>query len=84
MPIGGGPDSVAYDPELHRVYTTGKAGVLSVIQQDSPDRYRLLDSIPLHYGAHTLAIAPVTHAVYAGYAGLLVSPRLAVFMPTHQ
>ena len=27
----------------------------------------------LHYGAHTLAVDPVTHAVYVGYASLLVS-----------
>jgi YVTN family beta-propeller protein len=59
LPIGGLPDSVAYDPELHR---TGLAGIMSVVQQDAPNTYRLLDTVHLHYGAHTLAIDPVTHA----------------------
>lgn len=81
LPIGGGPDSVGYDAGLHRLYTTGRSGVLSVIQQDSPDSYRRLDQISLHYGAHTLAVDPVTHELYVGYASLLLPARLAVFAP---
>jgi YVTN family beta-propeller protein len=83
LPIGGGPDSVGFDPALHRIYTTGRSGVLSVIQQDSPDSYRRLDQIRLHYGAHTLVVDPVTHRVYVGYASLLVPARLAVFAPVN-
>jgi YVTN family beta-propeller protein len=83
LPIGGGPDSVGFDPALHRLYTTGRSGVLSVIQQDSPDSYRRLDQINLHYGAHTLAVDPGTHKVYVGYASLLAPARLAVFVPVN-
>jgi YVTN family beta-propeller protein len=81
IPIGGGPDSIAFDTELHRIYTAGKAGVMTVIQQSSPDTYKVLDSIELHYGAHTLAVDPVTNDVYVGYASLLVRSRVAVFSP---
>jgi YVTN family beta-propeller protein len=79
--IGGGPDAVSFDPELHRVYTAGKAGVLTVIREDTPDSYQVLDSIKLHYGAHTLTFDPYTHNVFVAYASLLVRPRLAVFAP---
>jgi DNA-binding beta-propeller fold protein YncE len=79
LPIGGGPDAVAYDPQLRRIYATGLAGVLTVVRQDGPDRYRLTSRIPLHFGAHTLAVDPTTHRVYVGYASLLLPPRLAVF-----
>ena len=81
FPIGGGPDSVAYDPKLRRLYTTGKSGVLVAFQQDTPDTYRQIDSIGLHYGAHTLAVDPATHWVYVGYAGLVARARVAVFRP---
>lgn len=81
VPIGGGPDSVAFDSELHRIYTAGKAGVLSVIRQDGPDSYHVLDSVKLHYGAHTLAVDPRTHKVYVGYASLISAARVAVFEP---
>jgi len=81
VPIGKAPDSVAFDPELHRIYTTGKSGVLVVIQQEEPNTYKVLDIIRLHYGAHTLTLDPATHALYVGYAGLVVNPRVAVFTP---
>jgi YVTN family beta-propeller protein len=81
LPIGKGPDSVAFDPTLHRIYTTGKSGVLVVIQQDEPNKYKILDTVRLHYGAHTLTVDPTTHVLYVGYAGLLVNPRVAVFIP---
>jgi DNA-binding beta-propeller fold protein YncE len=83
LPIGGGPDSVAYDPGLKRVYATGKSGILSVIQQDGPNTYHTLDTVKLHYGAHTLAIDPATHRLYVAYASLILPPRLAVFDARH-
>jgi DNA-binding beta-propeller fold protein YncE len=79
--IGGGPDSVAYDATLHRIYSAGKSGKLNVIQQDGPDTYRSLDEISTHYGAHTLTVDPLTHRVFVGYASLLAHPRIAVFSP---
>ena len=81
LKIGGGPDSVAFDPTLHRIYSAGKSGKLTVIQQEGPDAYRVLDEIRTHYGAHTLAVDPVSHKVYVGYASLLAHPRIAVFSP---
>jgi YVTN family beta-propeller protein len=81
VPIGMAPDSVAFDPALHRIYTTGRSGVLVVIQQDEPAKYRILDSVHLHYGAHTLTVDSATHTLYVGYAGLVVNPRVAVFIP---
>ena len=84
LPIGGLPDSVAYDPELHRIYTTGLAGVMTVIQEDGPNTYRILDNIRLHYGAHTLAVDAATHRVYAAYLSLFIRPRLAVFAPRRE
>jgi DNA-binding beta-propeller fold protein YncE len=81
LKIGGGPDSVAFDPTLHRIYSAGKAGKLTVIQQDGPDTYRVLDKIRTHYGAHTLAVDPVSHKVFVAYASLFAHPRIAVFSP---
>ncbi|HWX32632.1 MAG TPA: hypothetical protein VNZ53_35030 [Steroidobacteraceae bacterium] len=81
VPIGMAPDSVVFDPSLHRIYATGRVGVLVVIQQDEPAKYRILDSVRLHYGAHTLTVDPASHTLYVGYAGLVVNPRVAVFTP---
>jgi DNA-binding beta-propeller fold protein YncE len=81
VPVGGGPDSVAYDAQLHRIYVTGRSGVLCVIERDSKGALATLDSISLHYGAHTLAVDPASHRLYIAYASLLIAPRIAVFSP---
>jgi len=81
LKIGGGPDSVAFDPTLHRIYSAGKAGELAVIEQNGPDTYQVLDRIRTHYGAHTLSVDPVSHKVFVAYASLFARPRIAVFSP---
>lgn len=81
VPVGGGPDSVAYDSQLHRIYVTGRSGVLCVVERDSKGALTTLDSISLHYGAHTLAVDPESHRLYVAYASLVVVPRIAVFSP---
>jgi YVTN family beta-propeller protein len=81
VPVGLGADSVAYDPELHRIYVTGLFGRLSVVNQAAADTYHVVDSNYLHFNAHTLAIDPVTHRLFVGYSSLAIPPRLAVFTP---
>jgi len=81
VPVGLGADSVAYDPELHQIYITGLFGLLSVVNQATTDTYHVVDSNYLHFNAHTLAIDPVTHRLFVGYASLAIPPRLAVFAP---
>jgi hypothetical protein len=41
----------------------------------------VIDTVHLHYGAHTLTVDLKTHTVFVGYAGLVVNPRVAVFIP---
>ena len=79
VPVGGGPDSVAYDAQLHRIYVTGRSGVLCVVERGSKGALTTLDTIPLHYGAHTLAVDPESHRLYVAYASLVIAPRIAVF-----
>lgn len=79
IPVGNKPDSVAFDPVLRRIYTAGVGGKLTVIQQNDPDSYQVLENISTHYGAHTLALDPETHKIYVAYASLLTYPRIAVF-----
>jgi hypothetical protein len=81
LKIGRGPDAVAFDPGLKRIYATGLGGEVSVTQQLGADAYRNLDIVSTHFAAHTLAIDPRTHEVYVGYGSLAVPPRIAVFSP---
>src|SRR5262245_15730246 len=56
VPIGAGPDDSAYDPETHLIYTSNADGTVSVIQQDSPDTYRLLETVKNATGASNMAL----------------------------
>jgi hypothetical protein len=52
-----------------------------VVERDSKGAFATVDTIALHFGAHTLAVDPVSHWLYVGYASLFIAPRIAVFSP---
>jgi YVTN family beta-propeller protein len=64
LPIGEGVDGVAFDPGLKRVLSSNGDGTLSVIQEDSADRYHALADVPTQRGARTLTLDEGTHRVY--------------------
>ena len=86
LEIGGRPDSIAFDATLHRIYAACTAGSLTVIRQIDSDKYEVVERVRTHFGAHTLAVDPVGHTVYLGYASLFTPPRVAVFSaaPIHK
>jgi len=73
LPIGAGVDGAGYDPLLRRVYTANGVGTMTVIQQDSPDQYRVLENAATHFGGHDLVVDPVTHRVYVAYFGSIAA-----------
>ena len=73
LPIGAGVDGAGYDPALHRVYSANGVGTMTVIQQDSPDQYHVLENAPTHFGGHSLVIDPATHRVYVAYFGSIAA-----------
>ena len=79
LPIGAGVDGADYDPVLRRVYTANGAGTMTVIQQDSADRYRVLENAPTHFGGHSLVVDRSTHRIYVAYFG-----SIAVYDPLPQ
>ena len=73
LPIGGGVDGAGYDAALRRVYTSNAMGTMTVIQQDSPDQYHVLEDAPTHFGGHSLVVDPATHRVYVAYFGSIAA-----------
>jgi len=73
LPIGAGVDGAGYDPVLRRVYSANGIGTMTVIQQDSPDQYHVLENAPTHFGGHSLVIDPATHRVYVAYFGSIAA-----------
>ncbi len=73
LPIGAGVDGAGYDPVLRRVYTANGIGTMTVIQQETTDRYRVLEDAPTHFGGHSLVVDPATHRVYVAYFGSIAA-----------
>jgi len=70
LPIGAGVDFAAYDATLQTIYTAnGRSGTITVIHQDSPDKYTVVENFPTHRGGHALAVDPSTHRIYLTHGG---------------
>ncbi|MCX6168151.1 MAG: YncE family protein [Ignavibacteriales bacterium] len=69
VPIGGGVDGCVFDPMLHLIFCSNGDGTITVIKQDSPDKYRVLANIVTVKGAKTIALDERTHRVYT--AGII-------------
>src|SRR5262249_26244902 len=64
LPIGDGVDGVAFDPGRQLVFASCGDGTLTVIHEDSPDRYSVLENTPTQKGGRTLALDAETGTVY--------------------
>lgn len=68
-PIGEGVDANGYDPELNFAFSSnGGSGTLTVVHEDSPDKYTVVEDVPTQRGARTMALDPITHEVYLATA----------------
>ncbi len=74
VPTGKGADGAAYDPGTRTIFIPNGEGKLSVIHQDSPDKYRLVENAATQFGARTIEIDPRTHRVFTATADLTPDP----------
>jgi DNA-binding beta-propeller fold protein YncE len=64
VPIGSGPDDSAYDPETRLIYTSNGDGTVSIIQQETPDKYSVLETVRTAPGARNMALDPKTKKIF--------------------
>ena len=64
LPIGDGVDGVAFDPETHLIFSSNGEGTLTVIREETPDTYTVLENVPTERGARTVTLDGRTHRVY--------------------
>jgi len=63
--IGEGVDANAFDAELGCAYASnGESGTLTVVHEDSPDKYSVVENVPTQAHARTMALDPKTHQVF--------------------
>ena len=73
--IGAGPDAVGFDAKTRQVFSSnGEDGTLTVIHEDTPDRYTVQATLPTQKSARTLAIDPASHRVFLAAAQFEPAP----------
>jgi DNA-binding beta-propeller fold protein YncE len=63
--IGEDPDAAGFDPGTQLVFSSnGESGDLTVIHEDSPDKYTVVENVPTRKEARTMAIDFKTHNIF--------------------
>jgi DNA-binding beta-propeller fold protein YncE len=62
---GDGVDALGWDPVQKLIYIpAGREGTVTVVHQDSPDKYTTVATVQTMPGAKTIAVDPVRHVAY--------------------
>jgi YVTN family beta-propeller protein len=63
--IDDGPDGAAFDPQRQLVFSpNGKSGTLTIVHEDDPDHFRVIQTLVTQPSARTIAFDPETHRLY--------------------
>ena len=70
--IGAGSDACAFDPKSKLVFSpNGRDGTLTVIHEDSPDKYTTVATLTTQVGARTMALDTDTGHIFLATAKIL-------------
>ncbi len=63
--IGNGPDAAGFDPATKLAFSSnGQDGTLTVVHEDAPGTFRVVQTVPTQAGARTMALDTKTHRVF--------------------
>lgn len=62
--IGDGVDATAFDDETGLAFASCGEGVLTVVREQSPEKFSVAENVPTQQGARTMALDSKTHNVY--------------------
>jgi len=68
LPIGDHVDATAFDPETRLILNSNGEGTVTVIREDSPDKYSLAETVKTLPRAKTSALDPRTHQLFLSTA----------------
>jgi len=62
--ICDGPDAAAFDSDANYFFASCGDGNLTVIHEDSPDKYTVIENVETKRSARTMALDPKTHNIF--------------------
>lgn len=82
VPIGRGTDAAAFDPGTNLAFSSNGEGTLTVVHEDSPDKFTVVETAKTHQGSRTMALDLKTHNVYLAAAEYAPPATPAAGQPT--
>jgi hypothetical protein len=68
VPIGQGVDGAGWDPVRRDAFASNADGTLTIIHQDSPNKYHVVENVQTGERARNMGIDPKTHRIYLATA----------------
>jgi DNA-binding beta-propeller fold protein YncE len=69
--IGDGCDATAFDPDQKLAFASAGDGTVTVIREDSPDKFSVAETVKTQERARTMALDPKTHNLFTVTAKVL-------------
>jgi len=66
--IGQGVDANRFDPDTNYAFASNGEGTLTVVHEDSPDKFSVVDNVPTKRSARTMALDQKTHNIFLAAA----------------
>jgi DNA-binding beta-propeller fold protein YncE len=64
LPIGAGVDAAGFDPGTQYAFSSNGEGTMTVVKEETPDKFIVVDSVTTQRGSRTMALDAKTHKVY--------------------
>jgi len=81
LPIGAGTDAAGFDPETGYAFSSNGEGTLTVVHEDSADKFSVVDTVPTQVRARTMALDTKTHQVFLVTAQFGAPPAATAQQP---
>ena len=81
LPIGAGTDAAAFDPETGFAFSSNGEGTLTVVHEDSPDKFTVVENVATQARARTMALDINTHQVFLVTAEFGPAPAATAQQP---
>ena len=68
LPIGEGTDAAGFDPNTNLAFSSNGEGNLTIVREDSKDKYSVIETVATQRGARTMTVDPKMHKIYLATA----------------
>jgi len=77
LPIGKATDAAVFDADKRLIFTSNGEGTITAIQEESPDKFTVVDTVKTEPGARTMTLDTKSHKLFLITADRTTPPAVA-------